>query len=138
MIWLHLTFICLTGALVLFADHQAFKWMRGKTPVMNRRLVFSLHYAVALGLACILITGGTLFLRAPAYYFGEPVFLIKMSTIAVLIINSYFLGRNAELATTRTFASVVGGERIAILASGAVSTLGWLVAISSGLILVYW
>jgi hypothetical protein len=55
--------------------------------------------------------------------------------VAALIINSFFVGRFAKLASERPYASLARHERLPLLISGAVSTLSWLGAIACGLLL---
>lgn len=132
---LHVTAVCATGALVLYADEQALLWILGKKRVMQRATVHFLHNAVAIGLAAIILTGAVLFLRAPAYYLAQPAFIAKMIAVGALIINTYFIDRLSGIALTRPFSHVSSGERVSLFLSGTVSVAGWVTALIGGLVL---
>jgi hypothetical protein len=135
MIAVHVTLITLTMLVVLYSDHEAFAWMRGKRLTLDATKVARLHRLVSIGLAGIILTGGYMYSQAADYYLGESTFLTKMTAVAALIINSYFIGKLGGIATTHTFASLSNKQRLPLLISGAVSTLGWLTAITCGLLL---
>lgn len=132
---LHVIAICITLALVAYADEQALLWVLGRKARLSAGVVRFLHYAVALGLGAIILTGALLFLPDADYYLADPTFLIKMGAIAALIINTYFIDRFSAIAVTRSFNELSHGQRLALLLSGGVSVLGWLTALACGLLL---
>jgi|GEM_PF-835219 branched-subunit amino acid transport protein len=131
----HIAAICLTGALVLYADEQGLAWMLGKKDRLNQNVVHFMHYAVAVGLAAIIVTGAFLLLPRAALYLGNPDFIVKMIAVAVLIINTYFIDRFSEVATRQAFRDVSHTERMPLFISGVVSVLGWATALIGGLLL---
>ncbi|HVX91409.1 MAG TPA: hypothetical protein VHC20_07410 [Candidatus Paceibacterota bacterium] len=131
---LHVVFIILTLLVVAYADEQALRYLFGKKQ-LNTNSLRVVHYLVASGLALTIITGGFLYLRAPALYLSDTTFIVKMVAVAALIINSAFLDRFSTDAATRTWDALSAGEKRMLLASGAVSILGWATAGICGLLL---
>lgn len=132
---LHIAFIIGTLLLVLYTDEQALMWMLGKKRVLNEKSVRLLHHAIATGLALLLITGGLLYSSAAISYLSNPTFIAKMVAIAALIINTYFIGKFSPLATMHSFKELTRSQRLPLFISGAVSVVGWVGAVVSGLLL---
>jgi hypothetical protein len=135
LVLLHIIFVILTGLVVLYSDEQAALWIFGKTPVLNQKRITLLHHLVAAGLACLLVTGGLLYIRSVPFYITDPIFVAKQIAIAALILNTWAIDRFSRVATTRAFASLSKKERLPLLLSGGVSIIGWLTAITCGLLL---
>ena len=121
--------------MVLYTDEQAVMWMLGKKQMLSRGRIMAMHHAIAIGLALLLITGGLLYTRAAPEYLTNPVFIIKMIAIAALIINTYFIGKFAPLATEHSFKELSPAQRLSLFISGGISGLGWLTVVICGLLL---
>ncbi len=132
---LHLIGIIVTGCAVAYSDEQALLWMLGKKPALSKQRVDALHIVVSIGLACIIATGGLLFLRSPSYYLSDPVFLLKMLLVGALIVNGFFIDQLSVGATERPFQAHSARERLPLFISGFVSAVGWLGAALCGLLL---
>lgn len=132
---LHLSIVIALGLLVLYSDEQALLWVLGKKPILNGARIMILHRTISVGLAALLITGGLLYIQAVPAYLSNSTFIIKMTAIAALILNTYFIEKFSHVATTKTFASLKTSERIPLFISGVVSALGWITAITCGWIL---
>ncbi|HVM58868.1 MAG TPA: hypothetical protein VMT80_00870 [Candidatus Paceibacterota bacterium] len=135
MVTLHILALCVTFALVLYADEQALQYVRGRIEMFQARTAGFLHYAVALGLASIMITGGLMYARSPQYYLSDPTFIVKMVAVAALIVNSAFIERFSTLAAAVAFTDLSPSERRAFFVSGGVSMFGWGTALLCGLLL---
>ncbi len=132
---IHLGIVIGTVLVVLFADHQGLLWMRGKDARMPANRVRFLHRTVTAGLVLLLITGGLLYTRAAPAYLSDPRFLLKMSMLFMLIVNTYFIERFSQVAIEREFASLSPSERIPLFISGGVSFIGWVTIIICGLLI---
>jgi len=131
----HIGAIVVTGILVLYADEQALEWVLGKKLRIDLGTVRFFHYAVALGLGAIIVTGSLLFLPRASFYLRNPDFIVKMIAVGVLIINTYFIDRFSMVATRQSFGSLPQSQRTPLFISGAVSILGWATALIGGLLL---
>jgi TRAP-type C4-dicarboxylate transport system permease large subunit len=135
LIILHIIAIITTGLFVLYADEEALQYVLGKKQTLNKKVTQFLHYAVALGLAVIIITGGLLYSENAQRYLSDPTFVIKMIALAALIINSYFLEKLSVRATQQSFASQSKSTQKVFFISGSVSLVGWVTAVACGLLL---
>ena len=127
----HLSILALTALVILFADEQGFAWMRGKVSLLDPRRMRWLHRLMWTGLAGMIVTGLIQFLPAYEYYLAEPAFIMKMCFVGILVLNGILIGRLQSIAAERPFASLSTAEKLPLLASGAISTIGW---VSAGLI----
>ncbi len=125
MLLIHIFLVCVTGLVVIFSDEQAFMWILGKKKVLDAKLVEILHVLVSIGLLCIILTGGLMFIDRASYLLSTPAFLMKMCFVAALVINAFFIGTLSKIATTRAFAELSLNERIPLFVSGGVSIVGW-------------
>lgn len=132
LVTIHLTIVILTGLVVLYSDEQALMWVLGKKPILSPVRITFLHRTVSIGLALLLITGGLLYIQAVPAYLSDSTFIIKMIAIAALIFNTYFIEKFSHVATSRTFASLETSQRLPLFVSGAISAIGWVVAIVCG------
>jgi hypothetical protein len=132
---IHLCIAIATGLLVLYSDEQAFQWLRGKVETMTTMRVRIIHHLVTAGLALLLLTGGYLYAQAAPVYWMLPVFVVKMTLILALIVNSYFIERLSAVAIERNFASLSHPERLPLFIAGAISFACWATVFICGLIL---
>lgn len=132
LITLHLSIVIATLLVVLYSDEQALMWVLGKKETLSAQSVHLLHNIVTIGLGLIIITGGLLYIQAPAAYLSDTTFLVKMAAVAALIVNTYVIDRLSPIALSRSYASLSKAERIPLLISGAVSVAGWITALVCG------
>lgn len=132
---LHITSLVFSVINIFLAEHQAFNWFFGKTSTLNKKTLLKYHHLVLLGLSLMIITGATLFWPMREYLLSNFVFGIKMFFVAVLIVNSFFIGRLMNVAVENSYASLSSRERLPLILSGVVSTLGWLGAFISAFFL---
>lgn len=135
MVTIHLCLIITTMLFVLYADEQGLAWMLGKKQTLNARTLEVLHTITGIGLSLIILTGGLMFMDRSTYLLSTSTFLIKMPIVLALVINSFAIGGLAHIAASRPFSSVTRKERRRIYISGGISVLGWLGAITCGLLL---
>jgi hypothetical protein len=133
--FLHIIFIVITIAMVLYTDEQALSWVLGRKQYLDAKRVALLHRAIALGLAALLVTGGLMYAQAAPAYLSNPTFIVKMVAIAALILNTYAISRFAPVATVRTFKELSSAQRMPLLVSGVVSFVGWAATVLAGLFL---
>jgi cation transport ATPase len=132
---LHLSAVVITFLVVLYADEQGLQWFRGRVRTLASRKVAVLHVLVSIGIALILLTGALMFIDRAEYLLSQTVFLVKMCFVGALIINGFFIGSLSRLASEKAFAELTPAECTKVLISGSVSLVGWLGAITCGLIL---
>lgn len=130
---IHLGIVIGTALVVLFADHQGMRWMSGKDGRLPVARALFLHRVVTVGLVLLLITGGLLYARAAPAYLADPRFVLKMSMLFVIIVNTYFIERFSKVASEREFTSLTSSERLPLFISGGVSFVGWVTIIICGL-----
>lgn len=134
---IHLALACCSVAMVLLSDQYGARWMRGRVHTLDRRIVSRLHLLVWIGLVALVVTGGLLFWRAPAYYLSQPLFMLKVLFVAVLILNGVLIGRLMHVAVEKPYAALSYSELLPLFVSGAVSMLGWFSVLGLGLYL-FW
>jgi hypothetical protein len=132
---LHVIILILTIIVVLFADHEAFDYLRGKKPLLSRQRLELFHRLVWVGLAGMIVTGVLLFLPRRTYLLGDPVFYLKMLFVGFLIVNATVIGQLMHVATKKGYAELSKRERNTIMASGAISFLSWSLAVMLGLLI---
>ncbi len=131
---IHIGSLCFAGLGVLFADHLAFDWVRGKKATLDPRPLHIAHWIVTVGLSCLILSGLCLFWPMREYLVSQPLFWLKMLFVCALVINSFFIERFMS-AVEKPFATLTRNERLPLMISGAVSTCSWLGAIAVALIL---
>ncbi len=131
----HVVFIIITILFVLYSDEQGLTWLLGRKSTLSKKVVDVLHIVVSAGLGGIVFTGGLMFLDRAEYLISQPVFIIKMIFVLALMINAFFIGSLSRIAAKKPYASLTPSERYRVLASGAVSVLGWVGAVICGLVL---
>lgn len=132
---LHIGSLCVAGIGILLADYSALGWLRGKRETVPRETAVLAHWVVTAGLAGLVLSGLILFWPERAYLMGEPLFWVKMGFVAALVVNSFFIEYLMHTASHRSFASLTHSEKVPFLASGFVSTMSWLGAGITALVL---
>ncbi len=133
---LHLLTLAFVAWTVFHADHMGFEWMRGKVRVLDRAKVKTLHRNTWLGLCGMIATGFLMFWPMREYLLGRPQFYIKMFFVLALIGNGFVIGRLQKVALTKSFAELTTKEKLPLMISGAVSTVGWLGAATMAFFLI--
>lgn len=129
----HLAVLLITAVGILWADHLGFQYFRGQRQTLPALLITRLHYAVAVGLLGMILTGGTMAYDRWSYLATQPVFFLKLFFVAVLVLNALFITSLMRKATVTPFALLTVRDRAVLLVSGAASGLGWLGAATIGL-----
>ncbi len=134
---LHIVSIFFAGAVLLFADHDAFDWVRGKKQTLSRARMLTLHYLMWAALLSLITTGTLLLLPRASYLLAQPLFIIKLLFVAILVLNAILIGNLMHVAPKRSFSTLMLEEKLELLASGAISSFGWVSALAIGLYLFY-
>lgn len=130
---IHGAIVLLTALVIIYSDHQGFQYFRGHKQTLSPAFVTWSHRLVWTGLGLIIASGVLLVLPAWEYYLTDPAYYIKMSFVAVLIMNGFAIGKLSHKATTTPYAELSASEQKTLLVSGALSFAGWVVAITIGL-----
>jgi nitrate reductase gamma subunit len=133
LVYVHVGTLFLLIPVILFADHEGFSWMRGNKETLNEKTLKILHRLVWTGLIVMITTGAIMFWPLRDYLLHNFAFYAKMVFVAVLIINSLFVGKLMLIATERSFESLSIEEKRPILISGVASSIGWIGAIISAI-----
>jgi hypothetical protein len=129
MFAVHILSLVFSLGLIVFADKQAFAWIRGKKLTLNAVLMRRVHLLMWAGLLLLAGSGLLLFLPMASYLLSQPLFIVKMFFVAILFVNAVLIGRLMEVATLRPFGSLSWVETLPLFVSGAVSTFSWACAI---------
>ncbi len=121
---LHLAALAFSAVVILVADHEGWRYIRGLVPTLSLARVTWLHRLVWLGLA-VMIGSGLLLVRNEPDVLEEAAFLVKMLMVLGLVVNGVFIGRLSEVATRVPFLDLTQRERLPIFVSGAISTACW-------------
>lgn len=132
----HLIILAFVVWTVAHADHMGFNWIRGKSRTLDEAKVRRLHIHTWLGLCGMILTGILLFWPLHEYLLTRPQFYVKMVFVAMLVINGFVIGSLQKVALTKSYAELTWKEKLPLMISGAVSTLGWLGAAAGGYYLV--
>jgi len=122
---IHVLCMVFSIGVIFFADKDAFAWLRGTKPLLDRARMYRTHLLMWGGLLALMGTGVTLFLPRATYLLSQPLFIIKILFVAILFVNAVVIGRLVDVAVTRPYASLTVSEKLPLLVSGAVSVLGW-------------
>jgi len=126
LLQIHLTAVFTTLVLVVISDLHALLWIIGKMETLPYKRMQLFHRAVWVGLAFIISAGVSMFLSYPEYLLSLPAFQLKAIFILFLLINAFFIGKHLRSASERTFSALPRKEKVMLLVSGFVSTLGWI------------
>lgn len=132
---IHLIIVISTMLVVLYADEQGFMWMFGKKQTLSHRSLEIVHTVTGIGLSLIILTGGLMFIDRSAYLLSNTFFLVKMTLVFALLVNSFAIGSFSYIASVRPFKSLSQRERRRVFVSGGISMLCWFGAILCGLLL---
>jgi hypothetical protein len=135
-LYLHFAALAFAAWNVFNADHMGFNWIRGKTPMLDEKVVRKYHIGTYIALLLVLVTGTLLFWPIKEYLLTRPPFIIKMTFVLVLIINSFAIGKFSKVATSKTYASLSSREKLPLLITGGLSTIGWLGAATAAFFLI--
>ncbi len=123
--YVHLLVLACTAAVILFADHEGFSYLRGKKQILSITHVRFFHRAVWVGLSLMILTGLLLALPRWERLIDKPEFLLKMFFVLVLVVNGIFIGKLMPIAAERPFAKLTAREKTFLCISGMASTAGW-------------
>lgn len=121
----HLLILAYLGWNIIAADHLGFIWMRGSVQTLDSVRVHTYHKRIWYGLVLMIATGLLLFWPMHEFLLTRPQFYIKMSFVAALIINGFFVGSLSKVAETKAYGDLTSKEKLPLLLSGAVSSLSW-------------
>jgi hypothetical protein len=121
----HITSLGFAMVGILYADRLAFAWLRGVRNTLPQRHLLRAHHAVSFALAALIGSGLLLFWPLRNYLLHTSAFWVKMSFVAVLLINSFVIERLMHTATHRPFKELSLAERAPLFVSGAVSVVCW-------------
>ena len=135
---IHLTILAATIIVILCTEHLGFQYVRGLRKTLNLREILVLHYLVLAGLSGMILTGFTMAYPAIGTLLSQPLFILKVSFVVILIINAIFIASLIKIATEVPFVSLTLLQKAPLIVSGALSTVGWIGAIISALLLFGW
>ncbi len=135
---IHLGFLALAGIGILLADHSALQWMQGGIDATHRKKVFRLHWIVTVGLSGLILSGLYLFWPLRDYLLFQPLFWLKMFSVATLLINSFFVEWLMHVAVERSYSSLTFRERLPLFISGGISTFCWFGTVAVAILLFRW
>lgn len=130
---LHLGTLLITAVAILYADHLAYAYLKGKRELLDQVMTKRLHMIVWCGLIGMIISGTLLFIPMAEYLLTEPVFYLKMTFVLVLVVNALVIGKISHVASERPFAMLLPKEQRTLMLSGAVSLFSWAGAALIGL-----
>lgn len=123
---LHGISFMIVAAVIVYSDHQAYLYFRGKKATLRESFVVWSHRLVWAGLLAMITTGIALTIPGWEYRLSNPVFYVKMGFVLVLIMNACAIGIIAKKATTTPFAELSDTDRRTLMVSGALSAIGWI------------
>lgn len=122
---LHLAILAYAAWNILHADHLGFRWMTGKVNILEAADIRKYHRRVWIGLVGMIVTGFVMFWPVREYLLGRWQFLLKISFVLALVANGFAIGSIQKVATRKSFKELTLKEKLPLLVSGGVSTLGW-------------
>lgn len=124
--FIHIGSLFVAGAGVLYADQLAFAWLRGKKETLQHSHLLQAHYLVSAALAAIVLSGAYMFWPMRTYLLQQPLFYLKMFFVGALILNALVIGTLLRIATHKPFHILTRKEKFPLMLSGAISTIGWI------------
>ena len=140
--FLHLAGVLFAGGFAISADRATFRALRAG-PEERRTLlreVRDVHRPVLIGLTVLFITGLLLATSDVETFGTSPVFLVKMTLVALLLVNGLMLERTeSALRASATAPEMEGGSRPLwkkLERTATVSVVLWTAIVLAGTILV--
>ena len=134
LVSLHIGILILTGIAVVYSDHEAWLYIRGRKQTLDEKLIKRLHILVWIGLLGMIVTGVFLVLPGWQYYLSLPGFLVKMVFVGILLGNSFVISSLKSLAFTTPFGELPPARKRHLFVSGAASVIGWVGATLAAII----
>jgi hypothetical protein len=122
---IHIASVFVAGAGVLWADHVAFDWWRGKKEIISHQTLRRLHAWVGIALGLLIGSGTILFWPMRNFLLTEPLFLLKLAFVGILIINSVVIDSLLHHAATYPYRSLTFRQKAPLFISGALSATCW-------------
>ncbi|MDB5260426.1 MAG: hypothetical protein JWN37_657 [Candidatus Nomurabacteria bacterium] len=135
-LYLHFLAIAYAAYNVFRADHMGFNWIRGKYQTLDEKKVRFYHISTYVALFLVIATGINLFWPIHEYLLTRPQFYTKMAFVLLLLINSVAIGKFSKVATIKPWSSLTNKEKLPLIITGGLSTIGWLGAFAGGFFLI--
>jgi hypothetical protein len=126
LLQIHIGAVFATLAIVIISDFHGLLWVLGKSETLPYARMRMLHTCAWIGLITIILAGATMFSSYPQYLLSLPAFQLKMVFVAFLLMNAFVIGKHMHVAVLQPFATLSKQEKLVLLISGAVSTIGWI------------
>ena len=123
--YIHLASLAIAAIGIVWADHQAWGWIRGTHDTILHSKLLATHWVVGSGLTGLIASGLYLFWPARDFLLGQPLFLLKMAFVAALVVNSFVIEHLMHAAVRGPWRALSTRERLPLVVSGAVSTISW-------------
>ncbi|HVZ75881.1 MAG TPA: hypothetical protein VG934_01255 [Candidatus Paceibacterota bacterium] len=133
--YLHLAALAVAACGLLYADKIGLSWMRGRTETVPSRTLLVLHEVVSVALIVLILTGLYLFWPLREYLLHQRLFYIKMSFVALLVVNSIAIDNLMHTAAHTPFRDLPARLRTGLFVSGGLSFLCWVGAGLAALLL---
>ncbi len=137
LLYMHIAALGVAALGMVYADHEAFAWLRGKKDTLLQHHLLFAHHIVAYALSGIIVTGLMLFWPMREYLLAQPLFWLKMGFVAALVANSFAIEKLMHLPTRHAFRSLTSRQKLPLMLSGAVSMGSWVAAGVLALVLFY-
>lgn len=85
----------------------------------------SVSRVYTFGLVGMILTGFIMFWPMRDYLLDRWQFLLKMSFVLALVANGFVIGSIQKIATRKRYEELTRNEKLPMLISGVVSTVGW-------------
>lgn len=138
----HLAGVLFAGGFAIAADRATFRALRGSAEDRTTLLreVRAVHRPVLIGLTVILVSG-ILLATSDVETFGKSlVFLVKMTLVALLLINGLMLERTESALREHSTAATMQGDSVALWSklrhTATASVVLWTSIVLAGTILV--
>jgi uncharacterized membrane protein len=124
---IHLLFVAFSFFWITQSDFYGSLWILGKKDNLQKDKLEKFHKYVWIGLLGLIFTGLFLILQK-SYLLESFNFKFKMFFVLVLFINSFFIGKEMNLAANFKFKDLKNIDKFKIFITGAVSTISWISA----------
>jgi hypothetical protein len=122
---LHLLSLVFVAIVIIIADHDGYRYFRGKKALLEAVKVKRLHQLAWVGLGAMIATGIGLIVKEPEVL-TEGSFWVKMFMVGALIVNGLVIGQLSRVSSVTPFASLSAWQKRALFVSAGVSTACWL------------